>query len=84
MATLDRAELDRLERRELQLTILAVVFVLVLAGGLAVFMYPQNYFWDRLTMEFRRAITMQKNLSLLLAKARASAVRNAQPGWKIS
>src|SRR5947208_11978983 len=40
MATLNRAELDRLEKRELQLTILAAVFVLVLAGGLAVFMYP--------------------------------------------
>jgi GGDEF domain-containing protein len=142
MATLNRAELDRLERRELQLTILAVVFVLVLAGGLAAFMYPlvflhpvgnkwtlrvaffgfcgltllfvgyllerqrtvrqlkqqllaelernvtlqhqasvdllhsmpdQNHFWDRLTMEFRRAMTMQKNLSLLLVKAKASA-----------
>ena len=142
MATLNRAELDRLERRELQLTILAVVFVLVLAGGLAVFMYPlvflhpvgnkwtlrvaffgfcgltllfvgyllerqrtvrqlkqqllaevernvtlqhqasvdllhsmpdQSHFWDRLTMEFRRAMTMQKNLSLLLVKAKAGA-----------
>ena len=40
MATLNRSELDRLEKRELQLTILAAVFVLVLAGGLAVFMYP--------------------------------------------
>ena len=40
MPALNRAELDRLEKRELQLTILAVVFVLVLAGGLAVFMYP--------------------------------------------
>src|SRR5215472_16531661 len=135
-ATLNRAELDRLEKRELQLTILAVVFVLVLAGGLAAFMYPlvflhpvgnkwtlrvaffgfcgltllfvgyllehqrtvrklkqqllaelernvtlqhqasvdllasmpgQNHFWDRLTMEFRRAMTKEKNLSLLVA-----------------
>jgi GGDEF domain-containing protein len=142
MATLNRAELDRLEKRELQLTILAAVFVLVLAGGLAAFMYPlvflhpignkwtlrvaffgfcglivlfvgyllerqrtvgqlkqqllaelernvtlqhqasvdllqsmpdQNYFWDRLTMEFRRAMTMQKTLSLLLVKAKAPA-----------
>ena len=142
MATLNRVELDRLERRELQLTILAAVFVLVLAGGLAAFMYPlvflhpignkwtlrvaffgfcgltllfvgyllerqrtvrqlkqqllaelernvslqhqasvdllqsmpdQNYFWDRLTMEFRRAMTMQKTLSLLLVKAKAAA-----------
>lgn len=141
MATLNRAELDRLEKRELQLTILAVVFVLVLAGGLAAFMYPlvflhpvgnkwtlrvaffgfcgltllfvgyllerqrtvrqlkqqllaelernvtlqhqasvdllhsmpdQNHFWDRLTMEFRRAMTLQKNLSILLVKGKAS------------
>jgi GGDEF domain-containing protein len=40
MSKLNRAELDNLERRELQLTILAVVFVLVLATGLAAFMYP--------------------------------------------
>ncbi len=142
MGTLNRSELDRLERRELQLTILAVVFVLVLAGGLAAFMYPlvflhpvgnkwtlrvaffgfcsltllfvgyllerqrtvrqlkqqllaelernvtlqqqasvdllqsmpdQNYFWDRLTMEYRRAMTMQKTLSLLLVKAKAAS-----------
>ena len=139
METVNRAELDRLEKRELQLTVLAVVFVLVLAGGLAVFMYPlvflhpvgnkwtlrvaffgfcgltllfvgyllerqrtvrqlkqqllaelernmilqhqasvdllhsmpdQNHFWDRLTMEFRRAMTMQKNLSLLIVKGK--------------
>jgi diguanylate cyclase (GGDEF)-like protein len=140
-ATLNRAELDRLERRELQLTFLAAVFVLVLAGGLAAFMYPlvflhpvgnkwtlrvaffgfcgltllfvtyllerqrtvrqlkqqllaelernislqhqanvdllhsmpnQDHFWDRLTMEFRRAMTMEKTLSLLLVKAKAA------------
>jgi GGDEF domain-containing protein len=139
MATLNRVELDRLERRELQLTILAVVFVLVLAGGLAAFMYPLvflhpignkwtlrvaffgfcvltllfvsyllehqrtvrqlkqqllaelernvtlqqqasvdqlqsmpdlTYFWDRLTMEYRRAMTMQKTLSLLLVRGK--------------
>src|SRR5207244_2022333 len=139
MGTLNRPELDRLERRELQLTILSIVFVLILASGLAMFMYPlvflhlignkwtlrvpffgfcaltllfvgyllerqrpvrqlkqqllaelernvtlqqqasvdllqsmpdQNYFWDRLTMEFRRAMTMQKTLSLLLVKAK--------------
>jgi len=139
MGTLNRAELDRLERRELQLTILAAVFVLVLAAGLAAFMYPlvflhpignkwtlrvaffgfcaltllfvfyllerqrtvrqlkqqlqaevdrnvtlqqqasadllqsmpdQNHFWDRLTMEYRRAMTMQKTLSLLLVKGK--------------
>src|SRR2546425_3031455 len=40
MGTLNRKELDHLERRELQLTILAAVIVLVLAGGLAAFMYP--------------------------------------------
>jgi len=141
MGTLNRAELDRLEKRELQLTILSVVFVLILAGGLATFMYPlvflhpignkwtlrvaffgfcaltllfvgyllerqrtvrqlkqqllvelernvtlqqqasvdllqsmpdQNHFWDRLTMEFRRAMSLQKTLSLLLVKAKPS------------
>ncbi len=149
MATIDRQELDRLERRGLQLTILSAVFVLVLASGLAVFMYPlvfvhpegnkwtmrvaffgfcaltllfvsylfdrqrgfqklkeqllaelernialqvqastdllmsmpdQNHFWDRLTMEFRRALTMEKTLSLVLAKANpgAHATKNDQ------
>jgi GGDEF domain-containing protein len=39
-AILNREQLDKLERRELQLTILSVVFVLILAGGLATFMYP--------------------------------------------
>jgi GGDEF domain-containing protein len=140
MATINRQELDRLERRELQLTIMAAIFVFVLASGLAVFMYPLvfvhpdiankwtlrvaffgfcaltllfigyllerqrtvgklkqqilqelernielrlqasadllhtmpdiNHFWDRLTMEYRRAMTMQKNLTLLLVKAK--------------
>jgi GGDEF domain-containing protein len=139
MATIDRQELDRLERRGLQLTIFSAVFVLVLASGLAVFMYPlvfvhpegnkwtlrvaffgfcalttlfvgylfdrqrtfiklkdqllaelernvalqvqasadilksmpdQKYFWDRLTMEFRRALTMEKTMSLVLVKAK--------------
>src|SRR5262245_48435066 len=37
---LNRQELEKLERRGLQVTVLSVVFVLVLAGGLAVFMYP--------------------------------------------
>lgn len=143
MATINREELDRLERRELQLTIVAAVFVFVLASGLAVFMYPLvfvhadaankwtlrvaffgfcaltllfigyllerqrtvrklkqqileelernielrlqasadllhtmpdiNHFWDRLTMEFRRAMTMQRNLTLLLVKAKIGA-----------
>src|SRR6202165_5209234 len=40
MGTLNRTELDKLERRELQLTILATAFVLVQAAGLAMFMYP--------------------------------------------
>jgi GGDEF domain-containing protein len=155
MGSLNRAELDRLERRELQLTILAAVFVLVLAGGLAAFMYPlvflhpvgnkwtlrvaffgfcvltilfvgyllehqrtvrqlkqqilaevernvtlqqqasvdllhtmpdKNHFWDRLTMEYRRAMTMQKTLSLLLVKAKpgSSAAKKDDensPAW---
>ena len=141
MGTLNRTELDKLERRELQLTILASAYVLVQAAGLAVFMYPlvflhpvgnkatlrvaffgfcaltllfvgylldhqrtvrklkqqvltelernvtlqhqasvdllqtmpdQNHFWDRLTMEYRRAMTMQKTLSILLVKAKAA------------
>ena len=143
MPTINRQELDHLERRELQLTIMAAVFVFVLASGLAVFMYPLvfvhpdignkwtlrvaffgfcaltllfigyllerqrtvgklkqqileelernielrlqasadllhtmpdiNHFWDRLTMEYRRAMTMQKNLTLLLVKAKLPA-----------
>jgi GGDEF domain-containing protein len=143
MATINRQELDHLERRELQLTIVAAVFVFVLASGLAVFMYPMvfvhpdpvnkwtlrvaffgfcaltllfigyllerqrtvgklkqqileelernielrlqasadllqsmpdiNHFWDRLTMEYRRAISMQRNLTLLLVKAKPGA-----------
>jgi GGDEF domain-containing protein len=139
MSTINRQELDRLDRRGLQLTLFSAVFVLVLAGGLAVFMYPmvfvhpdgnewtlraaffgfcaitilflvylfdrqrsfsqikdqllselernvelqiqassdqlksmpdQNHFWDRLTMEFRRALTMEKTLSLVLVKVK--------------
>ena len=143
VATLNRKELDQLEKRELQLTIVASIFVFVLAAGLATFMYPLvfvhpdvtnkwtmrvsffgfcvlillfisylferqrtvrklkqqvleelernvelrlqanadllqtmpdlNHFWDRLTMEYRRALTMQKNLSLLLVKFKPSA-----------
>src|SRR6266478_9025789 len=142
MAVLNRKELDDLERRELQLTVLAVVFVLVLASGLALFMYPLvfvhpdeankwmlrvaffgfcvltllfvaylldhqrtvrklkqhllselernvelrhqagvdllqsmpdlNHFWDRLTMEYSRAMTMQKTISLLVVKAKSA------------
>src|SRR5260370_35315980 len=40
MGKLNRKELELLERRELQLTILAAAFVLVQAAGLAMFMYP--------------------------------------------
>jgi GGDEF domain-containing protein len=40
MARLNHDELDRLERRAFHLTILASVFVLVLAGGVALLMYP--------------------------------------------
>ena len=149
MATLDRKELDHLERRELHLTALAVIFVLVQAAGLAVLMYPlvflrpdignkwtlrvayagfcvlsllfagylldrqrlvrklkQNlieqlernvqlrqqashdilqtmpgpdHFWDRLTMEHRRARTMHTTLTLLLLQcARGSSNQNPQ------
>jgi GGDEF domain-containing protein len=139
MSTIDRQELDRIERRGLQLTIFSAVFVLILAAGLAIFMYPlvfvhpegnkwtlrvtffgfcaitllfvgylfdrqrtfhslkqqlleelernvtlqiqastdllksmpdQNHFWDRLTMEFRRAMSTQKTLSLVIARAK--------------
>ena len=132
---LNKQELEKLERRGLQVTVLSVVFVLILAGALAFFMYPlvfehpegnkwtlrvayfgfcgltllfvsyllerqktlrqlkrqllaevernialkhqanvdllgsmpnASQFWDRLTMEFRRAKTMQKTLSLVL------------------
>jgi GGDEF domain-containing protein len=33
----------------------------------------QDHFWDRLTMEFRRAHSMEKNLSLVLVNAKPSA-----------
>jgi len=36
----DRAELEKLERHELQLTILSALVVLILASGVALFMYP--------------------------------------------
>jgi GGDEF domain-containing protein len=146
MATIDRQELDRLERRGMQLTIFSAVFVIVLASGLAMFMYPlvfvhpegnkwtlrvaffgfcaltllfvgylfdrqrtfnklkdhllaelernvalqlqasadilksmpdQKYFWDRLTMEFRRSLTMEKTMSLVLVKVKNSAATSA-------
>ena len=150
MATINRQELDHLERRELQLTIMAAVFVFILASGLAVFMYPLvfvhadasnkwtlrvaffgfcaltllfigyllerqstvrklkqqileelernielrlqasadllhtmpdvNHFWDRLTMEYRRAMTMQKNLTLLLVRAKLGTASSDSDG----
>ena len=149
MGTLNRAELDNLERRGLQLTILSAVFVVVLATGLAAFMYPlvfihpvgnkwtlrvaffgfcaltllfvgylidrqrtfrklkqhllaelernvtlqhqasvdllqtmpdKNHFWDRLTMEYRRAMTMQRTLSLLLLKAKPATASARNDG----
>jgi GGDEF domain-containing protein len=146
MTKFNRAELDHLERGELQLAILSAVFVFVLAAALAVSMYPLvfdhpddnkwtlrvayfgfcgltllfigylidrqgmvrklkqqlleelernieisqqasvhvlqsmpdiNHFWDRLTMEFRRAVGTQKTLSLLLVKAKAAKAASA-------
>ena len=146
MATINREELDRLERRALQLTIFSAVFVVVLASGLAAFMYPlvfvhpeenkwelrvaffgfcaltalfvgylfdrqrtfkklkdqllsevernvelqvqastdilrsmpdQKYFWDRLTMEFRRSLTMEKTMSLVLVRVKPGAHASA-------
>src|SRR6516165_4746719 len=148
MATIDLQELDRLERRGLQLTVLSSVFVLILASGLAAFMYPLvfvhpegnkwtlrvaffgfcaltmlflgylferqntfhrlkvqllaelernvalqiqasadllrsmpdlNFFWDRLSMEFRRAQTMEKTLSLVLVKVRRNRKSESDP-----
>lgn len=40
MAGFDHTELDRLERRDLHLSILAATIVLVMAGGVALLMYP--------------------------------------------
>jgi GGDEF domain-containing protein len=40
MAGFNRAELDSLERREFHLSILAATIVLVMAGGVALLMYP--------------------------------------------
>ncbi|HEV2299356.1 MAG TPA: hypothetical protein VGR72_12665 [Candidatus Acidoferrales bacterium] len=137
MPGLNLADLDNLEKRELQLSILAAIIVLVMAGGVALLMYPLvfvhpegnkwtmrfafvgfcvlsvlfvvylldrqktvrnlkqqlvselkhnvelrhqanvdllesmpdiNHFQDRLMMEFRRASTMLKPLSLLVVK----------------
>jgi len=143
MAKIDQAALDNLEKREFQLTILSAVFVMVLAGGVALLMYPVvflhpeesnkwmlrigfagfcvltilfvvylfdrqrtvrklkqhlldemernvelrnqanvdllhgladlKHFHDQLSMEFRRAMTMTKPLSLLAVKVNVAA-----------
>jgi len=149
MGMLNRKELEHLEHRELQLTILAAAFVLVQAAGLATFMYPlvflhpignkwtlrvaffgfcaltllfagylldrqrtvrrlkeqllaeldrnvtlqhqasvdllqsmpdQNHFWDRLTMEYRRAMSMERTLSILLVKAKSAGASAKNEG----
>jgi GGDEF domain-containing protein len=36
-------------------------------------MPDQGHFWDRLTMEFRRALTMEKTMSLVLVKVKPGA-----------
>lgn len=143
MVKFDQAQLDRLERREFQLSILASVIVLVMASGVALLMYPLvfvhgeegnkwplrfaffgfcalsvlfvaylldhhktvrrlkqqlvaelqrnlelrnqshadllhtipdlNHFRDRLVMEYRRASTMERPLSLLAIKLKLSS-----------
>lgn len=148
MPTLNREDLDQLERRELHLTILAAGFVLIQAAGLAAFMYPPafdhpedprkwtlrvayagfcvltllfvgylldrqrtvhklkqqvlleiernielrqqanvdllqsmpdvHHFWDRLTMEVRRALTDEHSLALLLVQSVSSPKTGAK------
>lgn len=143
MVAFNLTELDRLERRERHLTILAAVVVLVMAAGLALLMYPLvfvhpdeaqkwplrfaffgfcvlsllivaylldrqktfrnvkqelvsqlqknielqnrgnadllhtiqglNHFQDRLAMDYRRAATMQRKLSILVVKIQFTA-----------
>jgi hypothetical protein len=138
--SMNRRDLDQLERRELQMTVTAAAVILILAAALALFLYPlvfvhpdennkwtvraafvgfcvltllfvvylfdrqrtvaklkqqvieelernielrvqacadllqtmpdANHFWDRLAMEFHRALTMQRTLSLLLVKVK--------------
>jgi GGDEF domain-containing protein len=153
MSATDRKELDRLERRGLQLTILSSVFVLILASGLAAFMYPlvfvhpegnkwtlrvaffgfcaltvlflsylferqssfhklkgqllaelernvalqmqasadllksmpdQNYLWDRLSMEFRRALSMEKTLSMVVVRVKRARNSGSDPNAALS
>jgi GGDEF domain-containing protein len=148
MATINLGELDKLERRERQLTILAAVVVVVEAAGVALLMYPLvfvhpdeaeklplrfaffgfcvlsllvaaylldrqrtfrnlkqqlvselqrnidlqnqanadllhtipdlNHFQDRLAMDFRRAATMEKNLSVMVVKVFVSSASGDQ------
>lgn len=42
----NRAELDELEHRELQLTMLSAIVVVILAGGVAILMYPLVFTHD--------------------------------------
>ena len=44
MAKLDQKELKNLEKREKHLSVLAAVFVLVQASGMALLMYPMVFF----------------------------------------
>ncbi len=69
MRTFDRIDLDNLERRELHLSILTAVLVLILAAGVALLMYPlvfvhpdENNKWN-----LRIAFTGFCVLSLLVA-----------------
>ena len=56
MPEFNLSELDNLEKRELQLSILAAVIVLVMAGGVALLMYPLVFVHptdgNKLTMRF--------------------------------
>ena len=40
-----------------------------------------NHFWDRLTMEYRRAMTMGHKLSLLLVKAKPGPHTDTTAAW---
>jgi len=41
-------------------------------------MPDQKYFWDRLTMEFRRSLTMEKTMSLVLVRVKPGANASAK------
>jgi len=43
-----------------------------------------NFFWDRLSMEFRRAQTMEKNLSLLVVKVKRNRKTDSDPNAALS